>query len=381
MTQQILHGAAAIAEGEANAFFRVPRQRPDHNARLIEAAQIMRGVESGSYRALANLQEAMATSDFPVYLAAILDRELLPAYQDITPLWTQFARRTTLRDFRPKKFVDLLGGRGLLSRVGQLEPYPARALEEQEYQISVGKYGTRFHMSFEDFVNDDLGDFRSLPQRLATAATDTEDYLAAAMLASESGPNSNLFRTRTKSATTPNPISNAAVPLPLNIDNLGTAITTITSRRDVDGRPIAFPKLVLMVPPALEIVANTILNAATIEVTIADKKVTVTNWLSSKLTVVVNPWLSVIDKSAKSGATWYIVPEPSAPRLALAFGFLRGHETPELRVKNDTGTRVDGGSIDPTEGSFDDDSIQYRCRHVMGAATLDPIGTFASTGS
>jgi hypothetical protein len=61
-------------------------------------------------------------------------------------------------------------------------------------------------------------------------------------------------------------------------------------------------------------------------------------------------------------------------------GFLAGHETPDLRVKADTGLRVGGGSVPAEEGSFDTDDIQYRIRHVTGGTTLDPIAAYASVG-
>jgi hypothetical protein len=36
--------------------------------------------------------------------------------------------------------------------------------------------------------------------------------------------------------------------------------------------------------------------------------------------------------------------------------------------------------VAPEEGSFDDDSVYYRVRHITGAATGDPTFTYASDG-
>lgn len=379
MPIEMLTGDSAIAESE-RVFRAIPRPR-DYNQRLIEAADIMAGVQSGSFLGLHRLQEAMTRPDFPIYLAAILDRELLPKYASIDPLWKQFCATTSVRDFRPKTFVDLLGGQALLTRVGELQPYPERSVVDAAYSISAAKYGAKFGLSFEAIVNDDLGDFRSFPDRLAVAARDTEDYLAASLVASATGPNTALFRARTK-ADNPNPISNVPDNKPLTIDNIGAAITLINNRRDIDGRPILARTFILMVPPALEILARSLLGAQDVRITDAAGNVIVTtNPISAKITLLVNPWLSNIDVSAKSPATWYLLPEPGASRAALSLAFLRGHENPELRVKNDTGTLVGGGAVDPTEGSFDDDSVAYRVRHIIGGAQLDPIGTYASTGS
>lgn len=368
---QILTGAAAIAEGEAREHFRRPRRAANYNERLVEAANILESGLSGSYSALGRLEEAMSTSDFPYYLGDILDRELLPAYKSIDPVWTSFARKTSVRDFRPKKFVDLLGGQEILERVAEGTEYPAGSLDDAEYSLTVGKFGRRLPLSFEAIVNDDLGDFRTLPERLAQAARNTEDYTITGLLATEAGPNSAFFKADN---------GNAPTALPLTLDNLSTAITTVTSRT-VDGAPVVFPSLVLLVPPGLAVQANNIVNALQIEDTQGTKKLTVKNWLASKIRVEENPWLPVLDKSGKANSTWYVLPDPSAARPAVAAGFLRGRETPDLRVKADQGNRVGGGAIGPEEGSFEDDTTQYRVRHILGGTTLDPIGTYVSTGS
>ena len=79
------------------------------------------------------------------------------------------------------------------------------------------------------------------------------------------------------------------------------------------------------------------------------------------------------------GLAWFVLPKPTtAARPALAVAFLRGFETPDIRQKNERRWR---GRQRPTTGDFDDDSVRYRVRHVTGAATVDPIHTYASTGT
>ena len=72
-----------------------------------------------------------------------------------------------------------------------------------------------------------------------------------------------------------------------------------------------------------------------------------------------------------------MLPKPTAAsRPALAVAFLRGFETPDIRQKNGAGV-----GVSPDAGDFDDDSVRYRVRHVTGAASVDPIHTYASTGT
>jgi len=379
-TPQILTGDAAVKEADALAPVN-RRVSPQRLSLLSEAMDIMYAAFSGDERSALDLRdllqgkhvsgvsEAMSTSDFPKLFGDVLDRELLAQYEQINPIWPMFARRTVVRDFRPKKWLDLLGGRAILEGVGQGAEYPAGALTEGDYSLTVSKYGARLPLYWEMFVNDDLDAFRDAPERLAQAARDTEDYLATGLVASATGPTAFFS-------------GNGGVgTVPLNTDNLSAALTAIATRKDSEGRPIQVSAYVLMVPPALEVMANNILNATLIRLKSTNQDVEVTNWLRGKVSIVVNPWLPIIDTSGTTATTWYLLPAPATARPAVVMGFLRGHEVPDLRVRADAGQRVGGGNVPAEEGSFDTDDIQYRVRHVSGGTTLDPIAAYASKGA
>jgi hypothetical protein len=344
------------------------------NKRILEARKLFERARSGDLRAKAELQETLTTSDFPTLLGAGYNRELLQEYNGIAPVWTAFARRSTVTDFRDQTLVDILGGRAGLDKVKEGAEYPARKATEAKYSFSVDKYGARFPLTWEMLVNDDLGAFDNFPNRLATAARETEDRLALSPFfnAGGTGLNTNFF-------------TGVASPgnVPLTPDNLQAALTNISTRLDSDKRPIVLKGALLMVPPALEVTARNILAATEVRTTDAGGTVRITsNPLAGLVTIVVNPWLPVVAAgNTKINTTWFVLPAPSDPRPAFTLGFLRGHETPDLRVKADAGNSVGGGAISPEEGSFDDDTIQYRVRHVLGSAALINTGVYASTGS
>ncbi|MCV2395928.1 Mu-like prophage major head subunit gpT family protein [Actinotalea sp. M2MS4P-6] len=377
---EVLTGAAAVAEGEQTGNeggFRAPARGPQFAKRLIEAADIWgEALHAGGlagFKARARLVEALATPDFPYLLGGVIDRELLREYNQAPSVWSKFAMRTTLRDFREKNLIDLLGGRGILDPVKPGEEYKARAATESKYAISVGKRGARFALTWEMLVNDDLDAFRTLPGRLSDASHVTEDYLATSQLVTSTGANTAFFKAAN---------GNAPTALALTTDNLAAAITAVQNRKDSDGNPIDLSAgVVLLVPPSLEMTAMQIVNAVEIRVTDGSNQLVTANYLKSKVTIVVDPWLTVIATDGKAATRWFLLPQPTAPRPAIAVGFLRGHEVPDLRVKSDAGMRVGGGVIDPTEGSFDFDDLQYRVRHVIGAATVDPKVTYCSDGS
>lgn len=347
----------------------LPRRRA-----IVEARALFQRVLDGDLRARAEVMETMTRSDFPILLGAAYGRELLQEYQGIAPVWQQFATRSTVPNFKPKTLVELLGGRGTLDKVGEAAEYKARKVTEGKYEFKVDKYGNRIPLTWEMLVNDELDAFRNLPNRLAVAARETEDVIAAKALVNTAGNgvNTDFFKTAN---------GNAPTALPLTADNLEAALTEIGQRKDAEGRPIVVSGTVLVVPPALETQARRILNASEIRVVEGDTTRVISNPLAGRVTLVVNPWLTIVNTGTKAATTWYVLPAPTSARPAVVVGFLRGNETPDLRVKADTGDRVGGGLITPEEGSFDDDTVQYRVRHVIGSAPVDPKATYASTGS
>lgn len=340
---------------------------------LVEAVSLWGKVFQGNLRARADIVEALSTSDFQLATGDMLDRELLTRYQSLTPVWRGFAKATTVKDFKVKHFIDLMGGISGLERVPELSEYPAERLDRQTFPISIGKFGRRFEISWEQVVNDDLGEYQSLPDLLAQSARNAEDRAAVEVLATKAGPNTALFKAANGNAVDNKPLTRA---------NLEAALQKVSQREDANGNPIMVTGYVLVIPPGLQMTADAILSASEIRDTDADGTITTRrNTIGSRVRVVVNPWLPIVDRSSKAAATWYLVPDPAGARPAVAVAHLRGHEQPDLRLYNVTGQRVGGGAISPLEGSFDIDSIQYRVRLPLGAAAIDPAGTYASTGS
>lgn len=317
-------------------------------------------------------REAMSTSDFPILFGDFLNRELARRYAVAEPVWQRFAARRVNRDFRASKIIDFMGAGGVLDRVPEYGEYPARSFEESEFQTTLAKYGDRLQWSWEMQVNDDLGAFDTAPAALTRGATSTEDYTATSVLCDATGPNSALF---------------AAVDnKPLTTENLEAAYQSIADVTDEDGNPIDIGNPVLVVPQALSLTAGNIVHTTEFEGQTGSGNGQVRrrvngNGLTVTPDIVVNRWLTAINKDAKAKATWYLLPDPNGIRPAVYETFLRGYETPDLRVKADAGMRLGGGDVDPSEGSFERDDVQYRIRHVVGGNVGFKDAVYASTGS
>lgn len=336
---------------------------------IVEAATLWKRVFDGDIRAAVQVREALSTSDLFVSATGdVLDRELLSQYSQITAEWAGFASRTVVRNFKPKKLVDLLGGRSGLDRVPELTAYPGAEYDTREYEIAVAKFGRQFGFSWEAMVNDDLDELMQIPNAFSQAAAITETRAAIEQIANPvtGAPNTGFFKDYTGD-TIPGP-NTTPVAAVLNEANLQTAVEAVRNRKDHQGNLVPAGRLILVVGPAQEFTARRILNATELRVT-----------NGSRTSVEPNPLRGVVDLvvvNSLPGLAWFLLPAPNQGRMAVAVAFLRGFETPDIRQKANAGQ---GRS--PEDGDFDDDSVRYRVRHVTGAAKVDPMHTYAGTGS
>jgi hypothetical protein len=376
--------------GEGRRVGRGRSQSPKYKRALAEATRLYTDVLSGRVRSW-RLQEAMTTSDFSFLFADIIDRQMLGAYAEYPVQWQQVARRGTVRDFRTVRRYTLDGGEAVLSEVKQQEEYTAAALADAKYEYQVKKYGRRLPISWETLINDDLDALRDLPGRLGRGARRSEEKFWTALYAASGGPNSTFFSSGNKNLLTVADVqavqgASSFTTTALCIEALQAAFAKLSKQVDTDGNPIYIEMVNLVVPPALEVIANNILNA--IEIFAAggggngngNNQLRVANWMQNRVKPVVNPWLPIVDTTTGNSA-WYLFASPGTGRPAMEVGFLQGHETPEMFQKAPNSIRVGGGAVSPEDGDFDTDSTDNKVRHVFGGTLMDSKMALAANGT
>jgi hypothetical protein len=103
--------------------------------------------------------------------------------------------------------------------------------------------------------------------------------------------------------------------------------------------------------------------------------------MKNRVRLSVDPYIPIVASSSNGSTSWFLFANPNNGRPALEIGFLRGHESPEIFIKAPNAQRVGGGNVNPMDGDFDTDSIQYKVRHVLGGVTQDNKMSVASNGS
>lgn len=366
----------SIFRGEGRSVAAGRRQAdPTYPTRLAEFATLLADVVSGK-RDVYFLKEAMGISDFPLMFGDVLERTLLANYREWPVTYPSYVAVREVRDFRDVKEFTLDGAESTLDIVPPQTEYPESALTEADYSWAVKKYGRAMPFAWEAIINDDLDALTDIPTRLGRAARRTEEKFAASLFVDVNGPHASLYTGGNANIVTGNPV--------LSIAALQTALGILYAQTDADGEPIYIEAVQLVVPPALAIVANSIVNTVEYRVTdsTGNTRIIRGNGLGGTLGVSVNPYIPQVASTANGNTSWFLFPSTTtATRPVLRMGFLRGHREPEIFMKEPNQRRVGGGPSSPMDGDFDTDSLAYKVRQILGGRRLDPKGSVASNGS
>lgn len=379
----------------------------EYDKRVEEVTDLLESAKHGSYVAQAHLKEAISTSDFPMIFTDIKNAQLQAAYADTREnyqgLWTKVARKLTVPNFLPQSFYEFgidpdFGVGNLLASNGGV-PTPAGKLpnipEATEYptgvfklytsaeQLEIRKAGARIPFTFEAIINDQWGLVDSLPATLLKTARDSEDIEVTQLLTDGSGPKDDYFNAGNGNLLKFG--TNTDGKAALTRDTLKAALYQANHfyAGPNKNRPVRFQKFAVVIPVALEQLANDILAApTTFLVNDGAYQYTDTFTFGNNFEFVVDPWLEVLD-TVHGDTAWYVVPfNGDGVRTGLGLGFLQNYDAPELRIHNNQGLMLGGGAVPARSGSFLNDTWELRIRHIYGGVALNGgIGTVASDGS
>lgn len=329
--------------------------------------------------------EEMSTSDFASLTVDVLDRQLIANFEAAQPVYQKIARVVpNLRDFRQVKRIRIDGGQDQARTKAEWQGIKASSPKvETTDNYTPLAYINSDSWSWEAAMNDDLGIFVDLPQRLSNGHIAAVSRFFTGLYVTTTGPDTSLYHAdfnniinTTNGAATTNPV--------LSVTGLGDALTVLGRQVNSDGEPIVFNgTLVLVVPNALRVAASNIMNQLSVDMTTvggaSNQTMRVNNWIVGGFEVVVDPW---IDKIATSNqhTSWFVFLNPQQNRPAIEMGFLRGFQQPQLFQKVANTARV-GGGIDQAMGDFNDMGQEIKALTVFGGVVLEEKSTVASDGS
>jgi hypothetical protein len=325
-------------------------------------------IVEGSLVADAKLRE-MVTSDVVKAkdLAHLINIQVLPQFDERPRVWQQLADVREVPNFKKTVLYSLsakdgekegLGEFGQLSKVPEGQPYPYLTVSGNDAaHASIEKHGNRIGWTWETEIDDTAGFLNDLPGLLTEAALDTEEAeVFDALLASGIGTlegGTDVDGTVVAANAVAHPASFARA-----IEEL--------SLREIDGRKIGKSSNGYNVVVALGKKASLDRLIRKWNSDISFREGAYTFGDSGKEDVNV----TVIESERLTGGAWRLLPKPGGLRRpVLSLLRLRGHATPQLRVKENG------------EFSFEDDTTAYRLRYPVGAARWFDEAIIASTGA
>ena len=357
------------------------------NKRQIEAAKLYFAAKGGDLRAKLMLQEGISSSDIPSLLQPTIQVEFLAAYALQPTVWDAIADEYTVDDFGLIKFGDfqidtssLVGGNGetLISGglpvVGEYDEYSAVKFNTVESNVSIDrKHGVRARMSWESLRR--VGNFDIISRftnYFAEAAALQEDISLAKLFLTTAGTVGSSF-------TGKNLTSNAA----LSLTTLDEARTQSRAAR-VNGRPIGATNFKLIHGAGLTSTVENLFSIQTIQRTDGNGIYDINaSSITGSYSPIEFPTLDLVGSSVTPGASddfWFLVPTQST-RPTFYETFLSGARTPLISIKDSGHMSLAGGEVPVREGSFDEDDIQTRVRHVVEAVNVTNDGFVYSTSA
>lgn len=321
------------------------------------------------------LVEALTTSDFPLLMADVLDRELLRRFAEVPQAWRGYIDvGPVLRDFRDLHLLDIAGGTNVWEEISEEEGLTYASLTESEKTFHVALYGKAIRLSWRLLMSDRLDVFDEVPGVLARGGRSTINRFATGLLFDANGPHASFFTVGNGNIITGNPAFSA--------DALAAAIGQFATLTDASGEPIALEGMRLVYGPALRVAVNNVFSSPVLEITnsggSAAQKLIVNNWATGGITRVEDPYIPLIATNAPD--SWILTTDPNANRPAAQVRFLTGFETPNLYMKAPN-TQTVGGGVVPELGDFASMSSEWKGLLAMGGLQVEYRAAVGSDAS
>lgn len=352
--------------------------------RQVEATKLLVAAQQGDLSARVKLQEGISSSDIPTLLQPAINVTFLAQYAAQPTVWNQIAQEYTVDDFGPIKFADfqidpssiaashdgeefIEGG---LPVVGEYDEYPAVKFATQELNKSVDrKRGVRARLSWESLRrtgNFDL--IAQFTQAFARYAAQQEDIALAKLFVTTGGAVGSAFSGK-----------NLASDDALSLTTLDEALAQSREAR-VNGNPIGATSYKLVHGSGLTTTVNNLMSISTIRRTDGNGTYDVNaNVITGPFNPIEFPTLDLVSGNS-TDAWWFVIPETTVRPQFLEV-FLSGERTPLISIKDSGHMSLAGGEVPVREGSFDEDDIQTRVRHIVEAVNVSNDGFVYSTGA
>ncbi len=300
------------------------------------------------------IRAAISTLSVPNILSNVANKSLLEGYNFVDQTWKEFVKTASVNDFKQHTRIRMTSDFKFLP-VGPDGELKHGEVSEDTFTNQADTLGRMFGLSRKNIIDDDLGAFMAIPQRLGMGAG--EAIVDAVYVLLLSNP-SDFFDADN------NNYAEGAITA-LSIDSLTAAEQLFMEQTKANGRPVGIAPRLILVPPGLKVTAENIHNSRTVnETTTANKPKPVDNPHTGKFAVISSAYLSNTSITGYSSLAWYLFAAPQVI-AAMEVAFLNGIEQP---------------TVEQAEANFNTLGIEFRGYLDFGVAMQDYRGAVKMKG-
>lgn len=292
------------------------------------------------------------TSDFVNILANVAEKAALVGWTEAPETWNIWAKTGSLSDFKTADRSGL-GEFPDLDLVYENGGYKFATMNDRKEQLKLATYGKKISFSRESLINDDLGEFTTIPRKMGRAANRKVGDVAYEVLTSN--PTLNQDSTTLFHANHNN-IGTTGLPSKTTYDEL-FKLMKLQKDNDSNAHGLNIVPRYIIAPVALEATIDELnVNQYDPAGTAGTLK---KNPYAGRMTPVTDPRLD-----ATSATGWYALADQNL-NDTIEVAFLDGQQAPYLE-------QVQGG---------DQDGVIYKVRIDAVAGALGYQGAFYNAGA
>lgn len=291
-----------------------------------------------------------STISLPGIMSDVMNKVLLDYFNSVESTWRLISAIRPVRDFRQVNSYSLTGDLQY-EKLGPTGEIKHGTLGEESYSNKADTYAKMLAITRVDIINDDLGAFQRIPQRLGRGgALKINDVFWTKFL-----DNSTFFAVGNSNVTSGAAFDAGGI-------ELGKMEVAFAKQTDPDGKPLGVSPSILLVPPSLHNTGARLLNSS---LTVGgSSNVPDANVFGGRYSLASSTYMENSSYTGNSAKATYLLANPlDMPVIEVVF--LNGNQTP---------------TVESADADFDQLGIQVRAYHDFGVELQEPRGGVRSAG-
>ena len=292
-------------------------------------------------------------------LGNVANKELLTGYMEEDQTWKEVSRTTSVNDFKQVTAYRMLDNMEY-EEVGPTGKIAGGTLDQESYTRQAKTYAKMFSLTRRDIVNDDLGAFDDLRNRLGRGSMKKFNNVFWTKFLYDHATFYTTARTNYITGATTN-LGSDGVGLGLGVKAFRQMRSPSALGTDDGGKRIGGNPVILVVPPELEGIAEALYRNQNLGAVATSSA----NIYANKYRPVVVPWLSDTAFTGYSATAWFLFRNPSE-MAPMVVSFLNGMMAP---------------TVESTDADFDTLGVQFRGYHDFGCDQSEYLAGVKSKGA